>query len=338
VINDIKTVIQYFMSGIRIVYFIGLFFILLSGFAAAQTNGVNQKIEFNASDSAMPFAPGIVSTRLNERDLAVSPDGSEIMYTLGTMDNALRAIVLIKLKDGKVLSKEIAPFSGKYNDIEPFFAPDGKKVYFSSSRPLNDEDMSTDFNIWYAEKVNGIWNPNPKPVSDVINSDADEFYPAVTANGNIYFTAAYTSGFGREDIFWSALIDGRYGAPYALDTMINSTRYEFNAYVSPNEDILIFSSYGRPDELGGGDLYLSVKDLSGRWSQARHLGGGINSSKLDYCPFLDLNSSTFYFTSNRAAPITGKVSLDEFQTMADDILNGMGNIFSIRLEKLGLKP
>jgi Tol biopolymer transport system component len=291
-----------------------------------------------ATDAALPFAPGIVSTRLNERDLAVSPDGSEIMYTLGTLDNALRSIVLIKLKDGMVSSKEIAPFSGRYNDIEPFFSPDGKKVYFSSSRPLHDKDSSTDFNIWYAEKINGAWQPNPKPVSDVINSDADEFYPAVTANGNIYFTAAYTSGFGREDIFWSALIDGRYGAPYALDTVINSSKYEFNAYVSPNEDILIFSSYGRPDDLGGGDLYLSVKDLSGRWSLARHLGGGINSSTLDYCPFLDLNTSTFYFTSNRAAPITGKVSPEDFHTMADDILNGMGNIFSIRLDKLGLKP
>jgi hypothetical protein len=325
------------MSPIPSRYLFVLLLSLLVCFASAQKKSIPLTIDLQSADSVEIIAPGIISTPLNERDLAVSPDQSEIMYTLGTMDNSFRAIVLLKLKEGKVISKEIAPFSGQHTDIEPFYSPDGKKVYFSSTRPLDKNDSSTDYNIWVAEKINGSWNPEPKPVSDVINSEADEYYPAVAANGNLYFTAAYPTAIGREDIFWSACMDGQYGSPVPLDTTINSARYEFNAYVSPNEDVLVFTSYGRRDDLGGGDLYISTKDHSGRWSPARHAGAGINSSKLDYCPFIDFNTSTFYFTSNRPAPIPNKINLSELESLAGGILNGMGNIFSIRLEKLYLK-
>jgi Tol biopolymer transport system component len=288
------------------------------------------------SDTVSLFSPGLISTHRNERDLAVSPDGKEIMYTLNTPDNRLRTIVMIKLEEGKVTQKTIAPFSGEYADIEPFYAPDGRRLYFSSSRPLHEKDSTADYNIWYAEKTGDHWNAQAKPLGEVINTEADEYYPSVGSGGNLYFTAAYPSAKGREDIFMSPYQNGSYGTPVSLDTNINSVRYEFNAYVSPAEDVIVFTSYGRPDDIGGGDLYVSTKDAAGRWTKARHMRAGINSPQIDYCPFIDFNTSTFYFTSNRPATINGTYNLSEFEEIADGILNGMGNVYAVSLQQLGL--
>lgn len=280
------------------------------------------------------FAPGVISTAYNERDLAISPDHQEIMYTLGTDDNSFRTIVLIKMQEGKVIQKEVAPFSGMYNDIEPFFSNDGRKVYFSSARPLHEKDTTRDYNIWYVEKVNGLWNPTAQPVSDILNTEADEFYPSVAANGNIYFTAAYPTAKGREDIFLSTFKDGEYATPISLDTSINSAKYEFNAYVSPNEDIIVFTSYGRADDLGGGDLYVSKKNAAGQWTKAKHAAAGINSPQIDYCPFIDVKTNTFYFTSNRAPVFDKQINLPDFQKILSSATNGMGNIYAVTLTQL----
>lgn len=294
-------------------------------------------IPFTVNSNAVLFAPGVISTPLNERDLAISPDFTEIMYTLNAMDNSLRAIVLVKMKGDQVISKEIAPFSGRYPDIEPFYAPDGQRVYFASARPLYPGDPSKDYNIWFAEKINGEWSKEAKPADPVINSDADEYYPAVVTSGSIYFTAAYPTGNGREDIFWSAFVDGRYGAPSALDTAINSEKHEFNAYVSPDERIIIFSSYGRPGDAGGGDLFISTKAASGFWSPARNLGPLVNSPQLDYCPFLDANKEVFYFTSNRSPHFEGSLDLENFQKLLTEPENGSGNIYCISAQTLGIR-
>ena len=123
----------------------------------------------------------------------------------------------------------------------------------------------------------------------------------------------------------------------ALDTTINTAAYEFNAYVSPEEDIIVFSSYGRPDDMGGGDLYYSVRNKAGNWTKAENMGPLVNSDALDYCPYIDFARNTFYFTSTRALKSPGKISsVDDLRRQADGILNGMGNIFCLRTDALDL--
>jgi Tol biopolymer transport system component len=43
---------------------------------------------------------------------------------------------------------EVAPFSGRYKDLEAAFSPDGQTVYFSSDRPTTDNPQKKDFDIW----------------------------------------------------------------------------------------------------------------------------------------------------------------------------------------------
>lgn len=287
-------------------------------------------------DTVRLFAPGVISTPFNERDLAIRPDGKELMYTLNTTDNSRRAIIVVTLDKDKVISRSIAPFSGTYPDIEPFYAPDGQRLYFSSSRPISAMDSTADYNIWYVERTADGWSPEAHALSDIINTAADEYYPSVASNGNLYYTAAYKKGVGREDIYVSILTKGAYTEPTPLNTNVNTANYEFNAFVSPAEDVLVFTSYGRQDDMGGGDLYLSTRDASGHWAKARHLDAGINSSRIDYCPFIDFQKSAFYFTSNRTEVPEGPLDLPAMEKLAGSIMNGLGNIYVVHTRALGL--
>lgn len=300
---------------------------------AAQTE---TRINIMPNDTVRIFAPSIISTPLNERDLAISTDGKELMYTLNTNDNTRRAIVIVRLTGNRVDSKSIAPFSGTYADIEPAYSPDGQKLFFASSRPLYAGDTTVDYNIWYSERINNQWSAEAHPIRGKVNTDEDEFYPSVTTNGNLYYTAAYKNGVGREDIYVSMPTEGVYSEPTPLNTNVNTAAFEFNAYVSPDEQVIIFSSYGRADDMGGGDLYLSTKDASGHWSKSRNAGPAINSNKLDYCPFIDFRHSAFYFTSNRLPVLKGTMDLQTLEQAAGGLLNGQGNLYVVDLNALGI--
>ena len=282
------------------------------------------------------FGPGQISTPLNERDLAIAPDRKTIIYTLGNYTQDRRCLVTVKWEGGHWTEPEILPFSGQYQDIEPFFTPDGKRLFFASNRPVDSDTLSgrTDYNIWVVERRSPGWGV-PLPLDPIINTTADEFYPAVSSSGNLYFTAVRASGPGKEDIYLSRFSNNNYGEPIALDSTINSENYEFNAYVSPDESLILFSSYGRKDELGGGDLYFSTRDKAGSWTPAVNLGSKANSGFLDYCPFVDLDRGMLYFSSNRYQPGAERFnSAAQFKEAAQGIENGLGNIYHLRLEAL----
>lgn len=282
-------------------------------------------------DQVEVFAEGIISTRLYERDIAVSPGKDEIIYTLSDYRQLKRCLVSIERKGNSWGNKKIPGFSGTYNDIEPFFSPEGDKLYFASDRPMDNDSTRNDFNIWVSERNKNGWG-EPQPLDSIINTERDEFYPSLSKNGNIYFTSVRGNGPGSEDIFVSRFVNGTYTEPEPLDSAVNSPTYEFNAFISPDEDLLIFSSYGRQDDLGGGDLYYSRKNKDGTWEKAVHMAPGINSDKLDYCPFLDVATGNFYFTSDRILSTANKIdSVSELENFANGVFNGMGNIYRVQL-------
>lgn len=288
------------------------------------------------TDKVEIFGEGIVSTNLYERDIAISPNGKELIYSLGDYKQQKRCLVRIIKFEEKWSEPEILNISGKYQDIEPFYADEGQKLFFASNRPIMKDSEREDYNIWYSDRVGNKWS-EPKAMNEKINSEKDEFYPSLSSNGNLYFTATRKEGMGLEDIFVSKLIDGDYQDAIALDSTINTKHYEFNSYINPEENLLIFSSFGRVDEYGGGDLYYSIKDKDGKWSIAQNMGKSINSPQLDYSPFIDSSSKNLYFTSERIEDSPDMINnIEELRTFSNKIQNGTGNIYKIGLKELNL--
>lgn len=290
----------------------------------------------NPPDSVELFAKEIISTEMYERDLAISPDKDEVIFTLGNYDQSRRVLVALRKVDNKWVEKEMLPFSIGNNDIEPFYSLDGNSLFFASDRPIYGDSTRTDYNIWVSKKNYNIWQ-EPKPLDSIINTRGNEYYPSVSKYGNLFFTATKKIGYGLEDIYRSELVDGEFTSPKVLDSTINTKSYEFNAFISPNEDLLVFTSYGRKDGLGGGDLYYAKKSELGNWMPSKNLGAKVNSSKLDFCPFIDFENNVFYFSGSNSINGNKKVrSAKEFKEFSNRVENGLGNIYRIDLNALDM--
>jgi hypothetical protein len=286
------------------------------------------------ADHLMLFGENVISTPLYQRDLAISPQRNELIYTLGDYKQNKRCLVVLNQINENWTDAKILNISGKYQDIEPFYSNNGNRLYFASNRPIYNDVTRDDYNIWYSDRIEDSWS-EPIALDSIINTRGDEFFPSLSDKGNLFFTATRDDGIGREDIFMSEFIDNEFTVPKPLPGEINTSKFEFNAYISPEENLIIFSSFGRSDGFGGGDLYISRKDDSGNWTASKNLGKSINSNKLDYCPFVDWKSRNFYFTSERMLLDTKKLeNIDELKGLSNSALNGFGNIFKIGFDKL----
>lgn len=282
------------------------------------------------------FLPGKVSTKYSERDMTISPDGKLAYFTLQTYQFERQVIMYMTRQDDEWSDPVVAPFSGLYKDIEPTFSPDGQRLYFSSKRPLEGTEQKEDFDIWFIEKEgNDSWF-EPQHIGNIINTEANEFYPSVVNDGSIYFTSSYDNSKGYEDIYYSKWNGSSFETPVSLDSMINSKVYEFNAHVAPDESYMFFTSYGRKEGAGGGDLYISFGDGKGNWSKALNLGNIVNSPGLDYCPSVSPDGQYFYFTSNKNNynELPRIKNRNEIQAAMDGLYNGYDNVYQIPFESL----
>ncbi len=300
--------------------FLALFFsVLLAPIVCAQT-----------SETVKPAFPMLFSEFQNIRDFSMTPDGKEAYFTAQSFLEEISVIVQAN-KTGDSWKKQplLKPF-GKFKDLEPFLAPDGLKLYFASNRPLKgSSEIKKDFDIWYMERraTNDKWS-EPKNIGATVNSEFNEFYPSVSSNGNLYFTSDRPDGEGKDDIYKSEWILNSYKTPISLSSSINTDGYEFNSYISPKEDFLIFSGYNFEDGFGSGDLYVSILLQNGDWSLSKNLGEKINSDKMDYCPFIDIKMNTIYFTSKRSEIMPKEFhTLEEFKTALSISENGKSKIY-----------
>lgn len=288
------------------------------------------------TDTPRLFAKGILTDGLSNRDFTISPKGDEIFYTLQQPRFVNSTILHMVKKDGKWSKPEVASFSGRYRDLEAAFAPDGRTIYFSSDRPLKDGATKKDFDIWRAMRNNnGVWS-EPENLGNMVNSGKNEFYPSITRNNNLYFTVEADYGKGSEDIVVCKSTANGYTKPENLPEDINTKYDEFNAFIDPDEQFILLTSDGRPDNLGRGDLYISHKDKAGNWLPVKHLPAPVNSTAIDYCPFVTWDKKYLIFTSSRlnAELTNGKTkTYPQLKNLLSDAGNGWDDIYWVRFEE-----
>ena len=275
------------------------------------------------------FAPGLISTEFSERDAAFSPGGELFFFSkrIGT----LYVLVYLEKVNTRWSEPKVAPFSGEYSDLEPCFSPDGKRLYFVSNRPLSGTGDPKDADIWCVERIDEGW-AEPQNLGLPINTSGNEFYPSVTANHDIYFCARYKQNIGGEDLYVSRFVNGGYTTPVNLGPSINTKFNEYNAWISPDENCIIFTSEGWGEGFGGGDLWISCRNEENGWTRPKNLGPKVNTPYFEYCPSITPDGRYLFFTSNRSSSGTHfshRVTYDEIIEMLKNPLNGMQDIYWI---------
>jgi len=283
-------------------------------------------------DEARVFAPRIVSTGAFDRDLTITPDGDEIYTTVMLPDFTFSAILVARRVDGVWSAPEVAPFSGRYRDLEPTVSPDGRRLFFASFRPDDGEGPPEEEpDIWVVDRGETGWGP-PRPLGPPVNSEGEEYFPSVTRDGTLYFTRRTTDG--DEAIYRAELRDGAYLEPERLGPEVNAGKARFNAWVAPDESLLIVPIFGLPDSLGATDYYVCFRREDGGFTEPVHLDDRVNSpSRHEYSASLSPDGRYLFFMSSRGSVENPRfdpaVTADGLKRLLDGPENGNPDIYWI---------
>jgi len=286
------------------------------------------------------FETQLVSTALDELNSVFSPDGREFYFCIRNFLGAV-SIFQIKMKGNIWSYPKLLPFASRFGEIDVTMSPDGKKILFSSRRPLPENNQpKKDYDFWMVKRKNNTWG-NPIHLGNEINSDSHDFYPMMTNKGAIYFSSQ-REGPGTNNIYRSELVNDKYTEAVKLGEAVNTKHREFDPYISPDERILIFTSE-RSGGYGSGDLYISFRDKNGNWIKAINMGNKINTPGIEYCPMITPDGKYLFFTSARrdGSNFPDKpFSYNDFKKTHHCTKNGLSNIYWVDakiIEDLRLK-
>lgn len=243
------------------------------------------------------FAPGFVSTQFGELNSVFTADGKEFYFSRRGIPEKPSAIMVTRMINNEWTTPSPVNFSGKFNDVDLFLTSDGKSMIYCSGRIVNEGKvvrMNNDF--WVSVRTGDLWGEPAKFAEEAV-SEFEDYFPIVTKSGNLYFNSQ-REGPGTNDIYCSKCVNGSYSATAKLPEPINSPYREFDAFVSQDEKMIVFSSE-RPGGLGGSDIYISFKKTDNSWSEPMNLGNDINSASSEYGATISPDGKYLFYTSGR---------------------------------------
>ncbi len=310
-----------------------------------------------AESAALLLAPGVVSTgeAADELQPSIAADGRTLYFARRVPEGRFTLFVARRAADAGDQNvrdarrawgdpdaweePEPLPFSGTYDDQEPFISADGRRLYFTSNRPApGSDELNRGREPWVVEwrGEDGGWG-EPRPLDPGLtlerpdDPELSRFWgqprgPVEGPDGALYFWAERPDTRGHTDLYRvepdSA---GGYGDPVNLGAPVNSERYETSAAFAPGGSWIVFGRDEDDDGYGLGDLYISRRTGDGwtdAWGEARNLGPLVNTSAFDASPAVTPDGRFLLFSSNRSTEGEG---------------TGRHNIYVIEVERLGVE-
>jgi Tol biopolymer transport system component len=241
-------------------------------------------------DTAIVFAPGFISTKnAFVQNSAFSPDGKHFYFTITNATWDYFEIMHTEFRNGKWTIPAQADFfkdnPKPAHTMEPFFAPDGRRIYFSAGDAGN-------LDIWYCRKRGDGWE-KPVKLPETVNTSDLEWYPTISRKNTLFFPK-------NGEIFHSRSRNGQFDHFATVAKPVNSIDQKAgDPYISPNEDYLIFHSIGRPGGFGQGDLYISFKKKNGAWTNPKNLGPMINTEEFEFSPSVTPDGKYILFSRRK---------------------------------------
>ncbi len=244
-------------------------------------------------DIPIIFAPGIVSKPefFEHSSVYFTPNLNEIYWLSDSASARNRKLLYTNYNNGKWSSPIEVKICEHYSNSNICFSADGKRIYFTSRRPLNI-DYNRDFwsqlkdsDIWYADKIDGSWS---KPINfNEINTSDDNILGIILSNGKIYYS-------NYNDIYEIEMNQGKYHNARKLEFPINTESADNSPYMPDDESYILFESM-RDGGYGGADLYISFKGQNGRWTEPINLGDKINTQGHERSPYLSPDGKYLFF-------------------------------------------
>lgn len=189
-----------------------------------------------------------------------------------------------------------SPINTELNEGAIFISPDGKFLFFAA---CNREDGFGSCDIYGARREGNRWSL-PVNLGPVVNSPAWDSQPSFSSDGKtLYFASKRPGSKGSSDIWKTELqSDGTWSVPVNLGDSINTSLEEMAPFIHPDDQTLYFSSRGHQG-MGGQDLFMSRRDISGNWGRPRNLGYPINSYSDEITLIVKPSGDLAYISSDK---------------------------------------
>lgn len=282
-------------------------------------------------EAAQVFAPGVISGGASDAALTLSPDGREVLFERNNGQSY--AIMESRLTAFGWSRPQIAPFSGKWLDLESAMSPDGSYLVFSSNRPAETGGKPID-GFYYGKvrvaKGGALWRVNrtdkgwgkPFRLPGTVNISSSIYEPSIAANGDIYFQSADSDG--KAFHLYVARASGEHFAKAELIALHGpSASSDMDPAIARDGSYLVFSS--DRDSAGDHHLFIAFRTNTG-WSVPKLLGVNVNTGSVGD-PRLDEAHHLLYFASRKLAPPSGDAQSD--LDAAARWNNGLSNIWFV---------
>lgn len=186
-------------------------------------------------------------------------------------------------------------------DYAPFLNIKDNLLFFTSKRAevQRSQLLIPNEDIYLARQENDVWQES-RPLHEINTAAFNEGSVCLNQAGDkMYFARCNApDGLGDCDIYVAQLLEDKsWGRIRPLGAAVNSSAWDSHPSLSPSGDTLYFAS----DRVGGfglSDIYFSVKNKRGAWTQAQNLGPIINTRNNEVSPFLHAKQRVLYFSSN----------------------------------------
>ncbi|MEZ4415433.1 MAG: M20/M25/M40 family metallo-hydrolase [Gemmatimonadota bacterium] len=237
------------------------------------------------------FARDRISTVDPEFATTFSPDGRTLYFNRTDARRQRFALLASLLRGSTWSDPEPVPFAAADGrDIDPFVAPDGDRIWFSSDRPRAGTSVSS-FSTWYVERTATGWSAPIDP-GVPFNSDSADVFVSQARDGTVVFSSTRS---GPRRVYQTHPERDGWAEPVAL--RFGSLEEASNPLIAPDGSFILLSLVG-PTEAAP-DLYVTCRGPDGDWEAPRRLPDGINSPFAEFAPALHPVDGALYFTSER---------------------------------------
>ncbi len=211
-------------------------------------------------------------------------------------------VLLAQLSDGQTITPDsFKNLNSVLDEQSPVLSPDGRTLFFTiANHPQNVGGKKDLGDIWQSILIGNEWS-SPIHAGPVLNNKEYNAVAGISADGSTIFLLGHYNPSGdvktqgiavsvNRGSGWSA--PENISIPYFLNK--NPT---ISGHINKAGNVFVFAGESF-STLGVEDIYVSVKDGKGKWSEPKNLGRNINTSFQEWSPWLSEDTRFLYFASN----------------------------------------
>ena len=192
---------------------------------------------------------------------AFSPDLEEFYFTVSDPEFRSFDVRRIRKLGQKWSAPEDAFFTSEHDEHGTAFSPDGRTLWFSSTRPVERAGIADTWHLWRCERIEEGWS-EPRFVDIPNLRDRLVSHPSIAADGTLYFHAGALD-YSRLTIWRAEESEDGFGDAVELPPTVNRDALQCTPFVTPDGGTLLFER--------AGEICVSVRNERGDWSEATPL-------------------------------------------------------------------